>query len=66
MRFELLRTGGERRDQLSLTLDESRSLLTEAAERAGVEDRSVHLVGGPLLTPLVERALGADRAASNG
>jgi CRISPR-associated protein Csb1 len=63
MRFELLRTGGEHREQLALTLDESRALLDEAADRAGVEDRSVQLVGGPHLTPLVERALQADRVA---
>ena len=66
MRFELLRTGGEQREQLTLTLDESRVLLTEAAARAGVENRSVQLVGGPHLTPLVERALEADRAAKGG
>ena len=66
MRFELLRTGGEQREQLGLTLDESRALLTEAVQRAGVEDRSVQLVGGPHLTPLVERALEADRAAKSG
>jgi len=66
MRFEMLRTGGGQRDRLSVTLDESHALLTEAAGRAGVEDRSVHLVGGPHLTPLVDRALDADRAASNG
>jgi len=66
MRFELLQTGGEQREQLSLSLDESRALLTEATERAGVEDRSVHLVGGPHLTPLVERALEADRVATSG
>lgn len=66
MRFELLRTGGEQRDPLAITLDESRALLAEAAERAGVEDRSVQLVGGPHLTPLVARALEADGAAKNG
>ena len=66
MRFEVLRTGGAQPDQLSLTLDESRALLTEAADRAGVEDRGVHLVGGPHLTPLVERALDAHRGAKNG
>ncbi|MGO9960283.1 MAG: type I-U CRISPR-associated RAMP protein Csb1/Cas7u [Solirubrobacteraceae bacterium] len=63
MRFELLRTGGEAREELSLTLEESRALLGEAAGRAGVTDRSVHLVGGPHLTPLVERALAADAIA---
>lgn len=66
MRFELLRTGGEQREQFTLTLDESRALLTEAATRAGVKNRSVQLVGGPHLTPLVERALEADRAAKSG
>jgi CRISPR-associated protein Csb1 len=66
MRFELVRTGGEQREQLALTLDESRALLTEAAARAGVENRSVHLVGGPHLTPLVERALEAGRSAKSG
>ena len=66
LRLELLRTGGEQRETLELELEESRALLTEAAARAGVEDRSVHLVGGPHLTPLVERALEADRSAKNG
>lgn len=66
MRFELLRTGGEQREQLSLTLDESRALLMDAAERTGVVDRRVDLVGGPHLTPLVKRALEADRAAKAG
>jgi hypothetical protein len=64
MRFELLRTGGEQRDQFPLALEESRSVLIEAADRAGVKDRSVHLVGGPHLTPLVQRAL--DPAAAPG
>lgn len=66
LRFELVRTGGEQREQLSLTLDDSRALLTEAAERAGVQDRSVQLAGGPHLTPLVDRALEADFAAKGG
>ena len=65
MRFELLRTGGEQREQLSLALDDTRALLAEAVDRAGVKDRSVHLVGGPHLTPLVERALDADRVSGN-
>ena len=38
MRFEVLRTGGQQPDQLSLTLDESRALLTGAADHAGVKD----------------------------
>ncbi len=66
MRFELLRTGGEQREQFTLTLDESRALLTEAAERAGVKNRGVDLVGGPHLTPLVEKALEASIAPKGG
>jgi CRISPR-associated protein Csb1 len=65
MRFELLRTGGEQREELSLTLDESRALLAEANARAGVKDRGVQLVGGPHLTPLVERAMQADHVAKS-
>lgn len=59
MRFALLRTGGDPDEQVTLTLEGSRALLAEAVERAGVRDRSVQLVGGPQLTPLVERALQA-------
>jgi CRISPR-associated protein Csb1 len=65
MQFELLRSGGEQREELRLTLDDTRALLTEAAEKVGVADRSVHLVGGPHLTPLVDRALAADRATKS-
>lgn len=65
MQFELLRTGGMQRESLSLTLDDSRRLLAEAVAAAGVEDRSVRLVGGPHLTPLVERAIAADRATKS-
>jgi CRISPR-associated protein Csb1 len=63
LQLELLLTGGQEGEPLALTLDESRVLLTEAAERAGVKDRSVQLSGGPHLTPLVARAVEADRAA---
>lgn len=63
IRFELLRTGGTQREDFSLTLEESATLLADAARRVGVADRSVHLVGGPYLTPLVERAVQADAVA---
>lgn len=66
MRFELLRTAGEQREPFTITLDDSRELMASAAERACIKDRSVHLVGGPHLTPLVARALDADRATKNG
>jgi len=66
MVFELLRTGGAERDQLSLTLDDTSALLAEATERAGVDDRSVRLVGGLELTPLVARALEAAGTAKSG
>jgi CRISPR-associated protein Csb1 len=62
----IVRSGGAGRETLSLTLDETRDLLAEAAARAGVEDRSVHLTGGPHLTPLVEKALEADAISENG
>jgi len=66
MRFELLPTGGEQREQFTLTLDESRALLTEAAQQAGIKNRGVDLVGGPHLTPIVKKALEASPAAKEG
>lgn len=66
MRLELVHTGGQQCEPVSLALDDSRELLAEAAERAGVKDRSVHLVGGPHLTPLIDRALAANSAAQSG
>ena len=66
MCFELLRTGGQQREQFTLTLDESRALLTEAAKQAGIKNRGVDLVGGPHLTPIVKKALEASPAAKEG
>jgi CRISPR-associated protein Csb1 len=65
MDFELLLTGGAQREPLSISLEDTRELLAEAVKRAGITDRSVHLVGGPHLTPLVARAVDADRAAKS-
>lgn len=62
----VVRSGGAQREELSLTLDATRDLLTDATARAGIHDRSVHLTGGPHLTPLVEKALEADRIGENG
>lgn len=63
MRFEVVHSGGGAREPLALTVDDTRTLLAQAAERAGVKDRGVQLVGGPHLTPLVRRSIEADRAA---
>ncbi len=59
----VVRSGGGEPEPLGLTLDDTRVLLDDAAGRAGVQNRSLHLVGGPYLTPLVERSLAASEAA---
>ena len=63
MRFEVVHSGSGDREQLTLSVDDTRALLAEAADRAGVQDRGVRLVGGPHLTPLVKRSIEADRSA---
>ncbi len=61
--LSVVRGGGEDAEPLTLTLDETRDLLDEAVAKAAVQDRGAHLVGGPSLMPLVERALAAGQAA---
>lgn len=58
MRFTVLRPGG-RREEVTLALPEAERLFTEAVERVGVEDRSVHLGAGPKLNDLVDKAIAA-------
>lgn len=53
----LVRSGGGDAEGLVLDVDGTRALLDEAVARAGVKNRGLELVGGPHLTPLVERAL---------
>jgi CRISPR-associated protein Csb1 len=59
----LVRSGGASAEPLALTLDDTRELLDEAVAKAGVADRGLQLVGGPHLTPLVERALSTSAKA---
>ncbi len=55
--LNVVRSGGASAESLLLTLDDTRALLDEAVAKAGVQDRSLMLVGGPHLTPLVERGI---------
>ncbi len=58
----VVRAGGGEPESLVLTLDDTRALLEDAVAIAGVENRGLRLVGGPYLTPLVERALDVGQA----
>jgi len=57
----VVRGAGHGREAVALGLDDSLTLLQDAARDAAIRDRSVQLVGGPQLTPLVEKALAADK-----
>lgn len=51
------RAGVAEAEPVSVDLDQARALLDESVARVGIADREIRLVGGPQLTPLVERGL---------
>jgi CRISPR-associated protein Csb1 len=58
------RAGNRDAEPLAVTPDEAAAAFSQARQQLGIEDRSVHLVGGSRLTPLVERA--AETVAAHG
>jgi CRISPR-associated protein Csb1 len=57
LEFDVARSGSVEPERFALGLDETQALLDVAVAKLGIRNRSAHLVGGPYLTPLVERAL---------
>jgi CRISPR-associated protein Csb1 len=57
LQITMPRAGTTDAQPLTLGLDEARALLDDAVARVAIKDRGIRLVGGPRLTPLVERGL---------
>ncbi len=58
------RAGSTELEPMSATVKETGAAFADARERLGITDRGARLVGGGRLTPLVERAIGAERAGA--
>lgn len=57
MRVTVPRSGVQDAEDVTVSLDDARALLEEAIARVNINDRRIRLVGGPKLTPIVERGL---------
>ncbi|MGH3949858.1 MAG: type I-G CRISPR-associated RAMP protein Csb1/Cas7g [Pseudonocardiaceae bacterium] len=61
--LELTLVGPEkRREPFALSVEEAERLFSEAVERVGVADRSLHLEAGPTLNNVVDKAVASDKS----